>query len=97
MSIGGDSMKSITIKIPMRIAIDMDERGRLNPDYLTGFIVTHLDMVKTIVKRPINELTYTYTCKINKDLHKSIKLLSIENDMPMNELIGRLLNYYYKR
>lgn len=89
-------MKSLNIKIPLTVATDLDDRGRLNPDYLTSFIITHLDMISTIKDKPINQLSYNYTCKVHPDLHKTLKLLSIENNLAMNDMVGRLLAYYYK-
>lgn len=88
--------RSLSIKIPLKVANSLDERGRLNPSYIISFIVTHLSYVNTIKDKPINGLTYNYTMKVNIDLHKAIKMIAVEEDLPINEMVGRLLNYYYK-
>lgn len=88
-------MKTLTVKIPLSIAQKMDDRAELNPNYLTGFIVSNLNNANTL-DRPIQELSYNYTFKIDKDVHKMVKLKSIELDLPMNDLLGRLLEKYYE-
>ena len=88
-------MKTLTVKIPLSIAQKMDDRAELNPNYLEGFIVSHLNNTD-ILDKPIQELSYNYTFKIDKDVHKMVKLKSIELELPMNELVGRLLAKYYE-
>lgn len=87
-------MKSINIKIPISIGIELDDRAELNPMYLSEFLVTYLNCEEG-AKQPITELSYNYTFKIDNELHKAVKLKAIEQDLPMNELTGRLLNKYY--
>ena len=87
-------MKSLNVKIPLPIAERMDDNAQLNPIFLTQFITDNLSYVYSLDK-PINELSYNYTFKIDTDLHKSIKLIALEADLPMNELIGRLLVKFY--
>lgn len=86
-------LKSINIKIPLTIAQRLDDRGQLNPQYISQFITTFSD--SEVPKLPISELTYNYTLKVNADLHKKMKIRSIENNLPMNEMLGRLLVKYY--
>lgn len=87
-------MKSLNVKIPLSVAQLMDDSAQLNPSYLATFIVDHLDHADKLDK-PISELSYNYTFKIANDLHKTIKLKAMEVDLPMNELVGRLLAKYY--
>lgn len=87
-------MKSLNVKIPLSVAQKMDENAHLNPTYLTQFITDNLSYVYSLDK-PITELSYNYTFKIDTDLHKSIKLIALEADLPMNELVGRLLTKFY--
>lgn len=89
-------MKSLNIKIPIKVAQAMDNNAELNPSYITSFIVTHLNYGKTAQEHEMTGLTYNYTFKVPSDLHKAVKLKSIELNLPMNEFIGRLLDYYYK-
>ena len=87
-------MKSLNIKIPLSDAQDMDDNEQLNPIYLSEFITATLNHNDSL-DNPIRELCYNYTFKIDNDLHKSIKLKALELDLPMNELVGRLIDKYY--
>ena len=91
-------MKNLNVKIPLSIAQHMDDNALLNPIYLTEFITVNLNHADSLDK-PISELCYNYTFKIDTDLHKTIKLKALEVDLPMNELIGRLIEkcfYFYQ-
>lgn len=90
-------MKSLNIKIPMKEAIDMDNYADLNPQSITKFIVRYFQHLPEVVDKPITQLTSNYTFKIDDDLHKLIKIKSIELNIPMNELIGRLIEQYYRK
>ena len=89
-------MKTINIKIPLEIAQDMDDRARLNPHWITSFIVTYWSYVSLAKDRPIEGLTYNYAFKVDNDIHKMVKMKAVEFDMPMNELLGRLIQRFYK-
>lgn len=88
-------MKSLNIKIPLSIAQQLDDNAQLNPSYITGFIVTHLKEVDSVLDKPITEMSYNYTFKVPADLHQVVKIKSVEKDLAMNDLIGRLLACYY--
>lgn len=87
-------MKNLNVKIPLSIAQHMDNNALLNPMNLTEFINDNLIHADSLDK-PITELCYNYTFKIDNDLHKSIKLKALEIDLPMNELVGRLIEKYF--
>lgn len=89
-------MKSLNIKIPLSTAQLMDDNAELNPNYITSFIATHLRYATKAKDHEMTGLAYNYTFKVPSDLHKAVKLKAIELDLPMNELVGRLLDYYYK-
>lgn len=93
---GVRKMKTINIKIPLDIARDLDERARLNPQWLTSFIVVNWSYVSLVKDKPIEGLTYNYAFKVEDEIHKMVKLKSVEFDIPMNELLGRLLQRFYK-
>jgi hypothetical protein len=86
-------MKSLSIKIPLSIAQKMDERAELNPMWLTDFIKDYIDL--NAPEQPIQELTYNYTFKIGDSIHKQVKLKAIDCNLPMNDLVGRLIAEYY--
>ena len=88
-------MKSLNVKIPLPVAQLMDDNAQLNPIYLTEFITANLSRADSLDK-PISELCYNYTFKIDDSLHKTIKLKALEIDLPMNDLIGRLLAKFYQ-
>lgn len=87
-------MKSLNVKIPLSIAQHMDDRAQLNPTYIANFITEYIANADNLDK-PISELSYNYTFKIDNDLHKTIKLTALEVNLPMNELVGRLLAKFY--
>ena len=88
-------MKSLNVKIPLPVAQLMDDNAQLNPIYLTEFITANLYQADSLDK-PISDLCYNYTFKIDDDFHKLIKLKAIEVDLPMNDLVGRLLAKFYQ-
>ena len=88
-------MKSLNVKIPITIAQHMDDNEQLNPIYLTEFITANIRHADSLEK-PISDLCYNYTFKIDNKLHKTIKLKAIELDLPMNDLVGRLLVKFYQ-
>jgi hypothetical protein len=87
-------MKSLSIKIPLGIAKSMDDKARLNPSWIAGFLI--INLAKPIYEEKVKGLSYNYTFKIDKELHKLIKLKAIEHDLPINEFVARLLEKYYK-
>ena len=88
-------MKSLNVKIPLEVAQRMDDNAHLNPIYLSKFIRGNLIHADNL-EQPINDLCYYYTFKIDSELHKTIKLTALEVDLPMNELVGRLLSKFYQ-
>ena len=60
-------MKSLNVKIPLSVAQRMDDNAQLNPIFLTQFITDNLSYVYSLDK-PINDLCYNYTFKIDNDL-----------------------------
>lgn len=89
-------MKTINIKIPLNIAQDLDDRARLNPQWLTSFILANWENVTLVIDKPVEGLSYNYSFKVDDKLHKMVKLKAVELNMPMNELLGRLLQIFYK-
>ena len=90
-------MKSLNIKIPLPIAQQMNDKAQLNAHYLEQFITEYMYHSQGVTfDKPLAELTYTYTFKVHDSIHKMLKLEAIERDLPMNELIGRLIAMYYR-
>ena len=87
-------MKSLSIKIPLSIASSMDDKARLNPSWIAGFLIVNKN--KPIDDERVKGLTYNYTFKVEDELHKHVKLLAIEHGLPLNEFVARLLVKYYK-
>lgn len=88
-------MKSLSIKIPVKMAVDMDDNNNLNPVYLKDFINRYKDC--EFSNEPCPGLTLPYTFKIDAESHRAIKLAAIGHEMAMNEFICRLLQQYYWR
>jgi len=89
-------MKTINIKIPLNIAQDLDDNARLNPQWLTSFILANWSQVSIVIDKPVEGLSYNYSFKVDDKLHKMVKLKAVELDIPMNDLLGRLLQIFYK-
>lgn len=87
-------MKSLSIKIPLGIAKSMDDKARLNPSWIAGFLILNKD--REVPRDKVRGLCYNYTFKIDEELHKLIKLKAIDKDLPINEFVARLLEKYYK-
>jgi hypothetical protein len=87
-------LKSLSIKIPIEIAQLMDDNAEYNPNWLTGFLV--LNYSRKAPEAPLTGLNMNYTFKIDEGLHKAVKLAAIENNLPINEFVGRLLVTHYK-
>jgi predicted HicB family RNase H-like nuclease len=78
----------------MKIAQQMDDKAQLNPSWIAGFLIINKE--KKVPQQPVQGLCMNYTCKIDSLLHKHIKLIAIEHDLPINEFVARLLEKYYK-
>jgi hypothetical protein len=94
MKMKATKLKSLSIKIPIGIVSSMDDKARLNPSWLAGFIILNKD--KEIDERPVKGLCYNYTFKVDEVLHKEVKLIAIEHGLAVNEFVARLLEKYYR-
>lgn len=91
-------MKTLNVKLPIEVAQTMSDNGELNPMHIT-YIIGHLkdEEIEEGLLEELPSLSFSYSFKVPRSIHKTIKLLSIDYDLPMNELVGRLLTYYYRR
>lgn len=87
-------MKSVNMKIPIDLAQELDVEDNLNPSFMTEKIMDYLPLSRYLTN-PVEGLCYNYTFKINDTLHKDIKIMAINMNLPMNELLGRLIVTYY--
>ena len=79
---------SINAKMPIELAIQLDEEKKLTPDYLGGWLFANAHQGKL---KPASGLCYTYTFKIDENIHSMIKERAAREGLAMNELICRLL------
>jgi len=91
-------MKTLNVKLPIYLAEAMSDSGELNSRDIT-YIIGHMkeEEKEEALLEELPSITFSYSFKVPRSIHKTIKLLSIEYDIPMNELTGRLLTYYYRR
>ena len=89
-------MKSLNVKIPVDLAERMSDNAELNPSFLNKFIAENYHLIDEQLDKPLNALSYNYTFKVDSSLHKDLKMTAVELDIPMNELIGRLLVKYFE-
>lgn len=87
-------LKSINVRVPMYLAHDMSERGHLNPQYITDFIYEYLPLAREL-DDPILGDCFNYSLKVPEHYHRNIKIMSANEGIAMNELLGRLLVKYY--
>ena len=88
-------MKSLNVKIPADLAERMSDNAELNPSFLNEFIVENYHLIDEQLDKPLYARSYNYTFKVDSSLHKDLKMTAVKLDIPMNELIGRLLVKYY--
>jgi len=86
--------KSISIKIPLSLAHTMDDRAQLNPAYFSRFIMDYICL--PVPEESFQEKTLQYSFKVDDKLHRFIKIKSMDNNLSMNEMLGRLLVKHYK-
>ena len=92
-------MKTLNIKLSLPLAQRLDDMGRLNPDNISNMIVQALVNFGThpvnLNKYPIEGLTFAYGLKVDAELHRRLKITAIENELNMNDFVGRLLSVYF--
>lgn len=87
-------MKTITIKLNLDQAQELDDRGQLNPPFVGEFITRHL-YVPLIGERRSTQLPFTYTLKVSNELHKELKMAALQEDMTMSEYVRQMFQVYY--
>ena len=87
-------MKTITIKINLDQAQELDDRAQLNPVFIGVFIKRHLHGAFIGEKRT-TQLPFTYTLKVSNELHKGLKMAALQNDMTMSEYVRQMFQVYY--
>ena len=87
-------MKTITIKINLDQAQELDDRAQLNPMFIGEFITRHLHDA-FIGERRSTQMSFTYTLKVSNELHKALKMAALQNDMTMSEYVRQMFQVYY--
>ena len=87
-------MKTITIKINLDQAQELDDRAQLNPTFVSEFITRHLNAAFIGVRRS-TQLPFTYTLKVSNELHKALKMAALQEDMTMSEYVRQMFQVYY--
>jgi len=86
-------MKTINIKLSLPHVQEMDDRGQLNPYYITDFINKHIG--NEIEDHPVGRLGYYYALKVDEKLHNTVATRAKKEGLAMGELLGRLFLSYY--
>ena len=87
-------MKSLNVKITLKTADKLSDNAHLNPQYLIEFIEAY--KASSVHNEGLEGITFNYTFKAPDDLHREVKLLAARKGLPLNEMLGRLLEQYYK-
>lgn len=85
-------MKTLSIKLPIKVAQAMDDRGHLNPIYISTFIYNHL--YDNFVAEA-EGLKFTYVFKVADHLHARVKAAAAMNDLPISDFICQMFYMYY--
>ena len=86
-------MKTINIKLPISSVQEMDDRGQLNPYYITDFISKNLEHQPE--DKPLGRLAFYYALKVTDELHYNISVRAKEEGLAMSEFLGRLFLSLY--
>ena len=86
-------MKTITIKINLDQAQELDDRAQLNPTFIGEFITRHVH--DDFIGGRSTQLPFTYTLKVSNELHKAIKMAALQEDMTMSEYVRQMFQVYY--
>ena len=86
-------MKTITIKINLDQAHELDDRGQLNPKFVSEFITRYLHAGQPRLRS--TQLPFTYTLKVSNELHKALKMAALQDDMTMSEYVRQMFQVYY--
>ena len=87
-------MKTITIKINLDQAEELDDRAQLNPTFVSEFITRHLHAA-FIGEHRSTQLPFTYTLKVSNELHKALKMAALQDDLTMSEYVRQMFKVYY--
>ena len=87
-------MKTITIKINLDQAQELDDRSQLNPTFISEFIAHYLHGM-FIGEQRSTQLPFTYTLKVSNELHKGLKMAALQKDMTMSEYVRQMFQVYY--
>ena len=87
-------MKTITIKINLDQAQELNDRAQLNPIFVSNFI-KHYVYGMFIGEQRSTQLSFTYTLKVSNELHKTLKMAALQKDMTMSEYVRQMFQVYY--
>lgn len=88
-------MKTITIKINLDQAQELDDREQLNPMFVSEFITQYVHGM-FIGEQRSTQLPFTYTLKVSNELHKALKMAALQKDMTMTEYVRQMFQVYYR-
>ena len=86
-------MKTITIKINLNQVQELEDRGQLNPKFVSEFITRYLHAGQPPYRS--TQLPFTYTLKVSNELHKALKMAALQDDMTMSEYVRQMFQVYY--
>ena len=86
-------MKTITIKINLNQVQELEDRGQLNPKFVSEFITRYLHAGQPPYRS--TQLPFTYTLTVSNELHKALKMTALQNDMTMSEYVRQMFQVYY--
>lgn len=88
-------MKTLTIKLPLSIAQSLDDRGALNPKFVSDFLSLY------IYGKPVSEddrtpdMLFTYSFKVDEHIHAMVKDEAAKQGLSIVEFVRRLFEENY--
>lgn len=86
-------MKALSIKLDIATAQKMDDRGELNPAFISAFIYQNFSYAP-VVSVP-EGLIFSYTFKVTDELHRMVKTQAARYGLSIGEYVRLLFKTYY--
>lgn len=86
------SKKTLSVKIPIEIAKEMDDRAELNAPFITDFLSSTLEYEP---HKHYSGLVHSYSMKVSPALHKQLKYRALDLDLTLSDLTARLFETWY--
>lgn len=89
-------MRTLTIRLPLSIAQQLDDNGQLNPATISNILDDYMSRNMFVDnEQGTTELLFTYSFKVKEDLHDRVKYEAGRNGLSISTYVRRLFELYY--